>query len=94
MKTILKISLALVIAFTVVLSSCGKYPDGPKISLKTKMARITRVWKDANSSSSNTIEYKKDGTVYSNGTIVSGYSWKFSSDKKNIEETYSFWFFG
>ena len=90
MKTILKISLALVIAFTVVLSSCGKYPDGPKISLKTKMARITRVWKDPSCTTNcGTIEYKKDGTVYSNGAIVSGYTWKFSSDKKNLEETYS-----
>lgn len=89
MKTISKILSVAVVAFAIVLSSCGKYPDGPKISLKTKMARITRVWKDATNSSSGTIEYKKDGTVASNGNVVAGYTWKFSSDKKNLEETYT-----
>ncbi len=87
MKTIIKFCSVAVIAFTVVLSSCGKYSDGPKISLKTKMARITRVWQDPTCSSCGTTEFKKDGTILDNGTAVSGATWKFSSDKKNIEYT-------
>ena len=88
MKSIIKIFVA-VIAVATLLTACGKYPDGPKISLKTKMARITRVWTDASSTSTNsTIEFKKDGTVYANGSLVSGYTWKFSSDKANIEWSY------
>ncbi|HEY4799002.1 MAG TPA: hypothetical protein VII99_08005 [Bacteroidia bacterium] len=86
MKSILKLSAIIIIAFTVVFTSCKKYPDGPTISLKTKMARITRVWQDPNNASS-TMEFKKDGTVYSDGVLASGVTWKFSSDKKNIEET-------
>ncbi|MBI4931036.1 MAG: hypothetical protein HY841_09760 [Bacteroidetes bacterium] len=92
MKTLLKLSLATVIAITAVLSfsSCGKYDDGPKISLKSKTARICREWMDPSCSTNcGTIEYKKDGTVYSNGAIVSGYTWKFSGDKESIEVTYT-----
>src|SRR5258708_35822155 len=90
MKTIIKLGFSAIIAVAVLFSSCGKYPDGPKISLKTKTARITRVWTNASSTNANsTIEFKKDGTMYSNGAIVAGYTWKFSSDSKNIEYTYS-----
>ena len=89
MKSILKFSLAIIFGCAVILASCGKYPDGPKISLKTKMARITRVWTYTSGTTTSTTEFKKDGTVYSNGAIASGVTWKFSSDKKNLEETWS-----
>jgi len=38
------------------LSSCSKYEEGPSISLRTKKARITNIWK--------LIEFKEDGVDY------------------------------
>ena len=89
MKTISKFILASLVIFSVILSSCGKYPDGPAISLRTKTGRLCRIWKDPNSTTSSTTEFKKDGTIASNGNIVSGVTWKFSSDKKYLEETWT-----
>ena len=89
MKKLFKLTFIALIGLAIGLSSCGKYPDGPKISLKTKTARITRVWTDA-ATPSGTIEFKKDGSVVisSGGLSLTGWTWKFSSDKKNIETTY------
>lgn len=89
MKSIFKFSLAAVIAVTVIFSSCGKYPNGPKVSLQTKMARITREWQDPACPTCPTFEYKKDGTYYWGGVLASGFTWQFSSDKKNVELTFA-----
>ena len=48
------------------------------------------MWKDPNCNSCATIEFKKDGTVASNGSVVSGYTWKFSGNKENLEETFTY----
>ncbi len=91
MKSIVKFSVIAVIAIAATFSSCGKYSDGPKISLKSKTARICREWVDANCSSScDVTELKKDGSIVVNGTAWSGAKWAFSSDKKNLEMTYTF----
>jgi major membrane immunogen (membrane-anchored lipoprotein) len=89
MKTTLKFGFAVIIFASTLLSSCGKYSDGPKISLKTKTARITREWQDPSCATCGTIEYKKDGTIASNGTTMANYTWKFSSDKESLEETFA-----
>jgi len=40
-----RISYCLLLLFiTGIFSTCKKYPDGPRLSLRTKMARITGVW--------------------------------------------------
>ena len=45
MKTILKTGLAAIIAASAMIYSCGKYDDGPKISLASKKSRIAGTWK-------------------------------------------------
>jgi hypothetical protein len=35
----------LILLFSVLLSSCGKYEEGPNISLRTKRARLSGTWK-------------------------------------------------
>jgi hypothetical protein len=88
MKSIIKISLVLVMAAATIFSSCGKYEDGPAISLKSKTARLCREWVDADCTSNcDATEFKKDGTIATNGTTWSGIKWAFSSDKKNLEMT-------
>ena len=88
MKSILKLSFSFLFAVIVVFSACKKYADGPTISLKTKTARLTRAWVDESCTSGCVaIEFKKDGSINLGGNAMSGASWKFSSDKKNIEFT-------
>ena len=89
MKTIFKFSLAIAAA-GIFLSSCGKYEDGPKLSLASKKGRLCREWIDASCSSGcDVTEYKKDGTITTNGTSWSGFTWAFSSDKSKIEYTFT-----
>ena len=91
MKTISKFCLVTLVAFAVILSSCGKYPDGPKISLLTKKARITRVWQAADCSTCGTTEYVKNGSIIStigSVSITSGSTWAFSKDKTKLEITF------
>ena len=84
MKTTLKLSFAAIIAVSIFLSSCGKYDDGPKISLASKTSRITRSWQKESCSNCSVTEYKKDGTIFVDGSSWSGTKWEFSSDKKNL----------
>lgn len=39
-----RLLLAIAFAISVVFISCGKYEEGPSISLRTKKARLTGVW--------------------------------------------------
>ena len=102
MKTILKFGLVSVIAMTVLVSSCGKYEEGPKISLMTKKSRIVNSWKLVkeiyNGVEQNlagftmVMDIKKDGSY--TATITSGAfsfsdtgTWQFSSDKESVITT-------
>ncbi|HCQ29452.1 MAG TPA: hypothetical protein DIU39_04135 [Flavobacteriales bacterium] len=81
MKKILSIALVALIGATA-LTGCGKYPDGPKISLASKKSRLVNKWKideKFENGVSQTIdpdekddyiEFKKDGSVVY--TAVSG----------------------
>ena len=84
MKTTLKLSFAAIIAVSIFLSSCGKYDNGPKISLASKTSRIARSWQKESCSNCSVTEYKKDGTIFVDGSSWSGTKWEFSSDKKNL----------
>jgi len=44
MKNILKLTFAALFLGAVTLSSCGKYEEGPAISLRSKKARIANTW--------------------------------------------------
>lgn len=82
-------------------NSCGKYEDGPGISLRTKTARLSREWvvekyidsdgtESTGGADDGTLKFEKDG----NGSISqSGFSipitWEFTSDKEDISITTS-----
>ena len=98
MKTTLKISLAALIAATAIISSCGKYEEGPKISLASKKGRVVNNWKLSeyliNGSSQNLggvsylMDVKKDGSYTVTTSFGNGDGkWAFSSDKTQLITT-------
>ena len=102
MKTTLKFGFAAIIAVSTILSSCGKYDDGPKLSFASKKGRAVNTWKlvkylqngiEQNISGYTEImELKKDNTYTATYTIgtLSGTgtgAWDFNSDKSAIITT-------
>jgi len=93
-----KLLLALMLLSAIVFStpSCGKYEEGPGMSLLTKKKRLSREWdaKEYVSASgvttadtdSDYLTFEKDGTfkITSDGVTVSG-TWEFTSDKEKIK---------
>jgi len=86
------------------LSSCGKYEEGPGISLKSPTSRIATTWEvekyidadgteTAGDDNDPTITYTKDGefTVTQGNTNYSG-TWEFSGDVDLRTETTIFGF--
>jgi len=97
MKT-LKILFAILI-IGAALSSCGKYEDGPKISLASKKSRLVNTWKLVQQIQNGVVlnlsgysvvtDIKKDGsytTTYSYGGFSGTWvgTWQFSSDKESL----------
>ncbi len=93
------IILTIVAATAMIFSACGKYEEGPALSLLTKSARITGTWTMTEMTSNDVVQdmqgvviktiLEKDGT----GTMtysVSGFSfssdleWKFDDTKENL----------
>ncbi len=102
MKTMFKLGCVAIIAVSVMVSSCGKYEDGPKISLATKKSRMVNEWKLTSvyqngiayslSGTTDVIDVKKDGNyteTYSSPSGASSYTgtWSFSSDKESVTFT-------
>jgi hypothetical protein len=56
MKKVLTFSVAIVLLATTVLTSCGKYPEGPNFALSTKKSRFAGEWK-ATSINQNGVEW-------------------------------------
>src|SRR4051812_28004631 len=96
MKTLIKSIFALAI-FTTILSSCGKYEEGPKISLRSKKARLSGDWTlekltydgvDVTSSIGGTVmlDIEKDGGYKStfNGTVSDEGKWELGEDKDDV----------
>lgn len=100
MKTIIKFGSATMIIASTLLSSCGKYEEGPAISLASKKGRLTRAWTVEKwidgptgtevvcTSNCSVTELKKDGTMTLNGTTWPGVTWALSSDKEKLETIY------
>lgn len=81
-------------------TSCSKYENGPKLSLRSKKARLVNTWeltesKDGDTDISEfskgaTIKINKDGTYETGGTTKLGAvtavkgKWEFSSDKTKV----------
>ena len=90
---------------SILLFSCGKYEEGPGISLLTKKNRITNVWslssRMTNSQTTNLsnstwkVEIKDDETYTSQVTYLGipflneSGIWKFSTDKSQLLTTAS-----
>lgn len=96
----LKTSILAVLAVVLVFSSC-KYEEGPKVSLKTKKARIAGTWKVKTvfingtelsdmSQFSGTVTYEKDGKgKYSLGGLTFDFDWEFSDSKEELITKYT-----
>lgn len=80
MKKVLMFSVAIVLLATTVLTSCGKYPEGPNFALSTKKSRFVGEWK-ATSINQNGVEWNltnlaqvnsvnKDGSYTSQTTVT------------------------
>jgi hypothetical protein len=96
MKRVKLLFVALFVA-TIALTSCGKYEEGPSISLRSKKARITGEWKMVKQMYNGTevalsaeeknvvLDIQKDGKflVKTTGFSFEG-TWEFSSDKKKF----------
>ncbi len=82
------------IAALLIVSSCGKYEEGPGFTVLTKKARLAGQWdltEYTNGSvtvadtGSDIIEYTKDNTfIYSGSGFSLAGTWEFSDDKASI----------
>lgn len=104
------LSFSLVLSMIVGISSCGKYEEGPAISLRSKKARVANEWKvdkatdeDGNDVTENfestTFTYEKDGsfkttTSFLGATFSLEGEWSFTDNKEGIQTTYSYDFGG
>lgn len=91
-KTLVAISIMILIIG--LLASCGKYDDGPSLSLRTKKARLKGTWLVIESDSYNktytfskngdatvTFEYY-DGAGNADGTEYQSKTWDFTNSKE------------
>ncbi|MCH2198917.1 MAG: lipocalin family protein [Flavobacteriales bacterium] len=72
MKTIVRTITLISLAAAVVLTSCGKYEDGPGISLRSKKARLTGEWQ--------LDEVEIDGTDFT--ADFNQWDWEFEDDEE------------
>jgi hypothetical protein len=64
------LSFLAVLCMLTILSSCGKYDDGPMLSLRTRTERIANTWQVDN--------YKINGNDYT--SLVAGYTETYKKD--------------
>jgi hypothetical protein len=101
MKTVKLLGVVAILGTTILSApSCGKYEEGPGISLLTKKSRLVGDWdlKETVYGSITTADnddeiltFEKDGTVKATdgSTTISG-TWEFISDKEKVRTTYEF----
>ena len=96
MKRVKLLFVALFVA-TIALTSCGKYEEGPSISLRSKTSRITGEWKMvkqmyngtevalSNEEKNWVFDIQKDGKFMMKTSYgnMDG-TWEFSSDKEKL----------
>lgn len=90
-----KISFILIIS-GIILSSCGKYDEGPAISLRSKKARLENTWNPVkvlingtDQTEPNTTNYqlqfdKEGGFNFITQTITYDGSWAFNDTKEQL----------
>lgn len=95
MKNLIK-KAALVLGIGVVVVSCGKYEDGPGISLRSKKARLAGEWKVSKYSydgvdgtsffADYTYTVDKEGTWTATfGSLTSKGTWELVDSKENLK---------
>lgn len=84
------------VVLTILFVSCGKYEEGPGLSLRTKKARLTGSWKEHKYISVLGVEtlaqnnapihiFEKDDTYrYSSSGVLLNGMWEFMDDKNYI----------
>jgi hypothetical protein len=92
LKKLSYVSVAGITALSV--GSCGKYEDGPGISLLTKKARVVGSWNIKSIgtelyASNFNLSFEKSGSAtftysYSGSSYTYAGSWDFASDKENL----------
>jgi hypothetical protein len=107
MKTKKFVVVNLFIAFALSFASCGKYEEGPGLSLRTKTARLAGTWKadkvfinselssDSITELEPRIEFTKDDIFRINldSTWIEG-TWEFNEEKTTAIGTYAIPFVG
>jgi hypothetical protein len=78
---------SLTIALVMVLTSCGKYEDGPFFSIRSKNARITGEWQLVKSESTNTSFDGSTSTETFNGSIMTS---TYTSSFGNYTDSYAY----
>jgi hypothetical protein len=99
MKKVLALSMVAIFAMALMLTSCGKYDDGPKFSLSGKKGRVVNVWKKVKEIdngvdlpvnpdwANESMELTKDNKVINTdltGVQPQTETWAFDSKKENI----------
>ena len=94
------VAVAMMGTAALTITSCGKYEEGPGMSLRTKKARLTGEWdaKEYVDADGTTVQdtdddyvtFDKDGTyTYTSGSTSQSGTWEFSSDKEKIKIGYT-----
>jgi len=78
---------SLTIALVLVLTSCGKYEDGPFFSIRSKNARITGEWELVKSESTVISSDGSTTTESFNGSIMTS---NYTSSLGNFSDSYSY----
>jgi len=99
-KTINTLAILLVsVIFILPFQGCGKYEDGPSISLKTKKGRLSQSWtvekyvaangtETAASGNEGSSIFNKDGSYsWSDGSVSINGTWSFDDPKENLSVT-------
>ncbi len=98
-KSIKSIAFAAIAITALGVSSCGKYEEGPGLSLLSKKARLAGEWdikefvdgadgSVTTDTSSDTFTIDKDGTyTWTSGNTSYSGTWMFTSDKERIQTT-------
>ncbi len=95
---------AVALVATLFITACGKYEEGPKLSLRSKKARVANTWKIAGgtvsitdstgNTTSSDVEPDEDYsiTIEKDGTWKDSDddsgTWEFSDDKEKLKMTY------
>lgn len=101
MKRKITLTLAMIISLLFLLPSCGKYEEGPGLSLRTKKQRLVGVWtpekyidedggEQTAGENENTYEFTSNNSFIIRGALgTTNGTWEFVQDKEAVRATYT-----